>query len=273
MLERAFTLAKFHGVSPDVQAARSVGVLARLSVDRALWDRLDRVCTQTIPRSPEGEVIYDLLFGTRQDAAHRIVPGYDTMGMFPAFKDQFGREYFIQTMPLADYDRKEVWSVRIPRRDTAKQHRGGVEATQLPQPGKILEFTPCGLPIFPFVWNSWKRDVQSIALDEAALDTRLGTVLRLVGADLFLRKVSARVTEVIGEKEASCAVKLQLYETDLVEAIDEVRRDYSLTVVEFLEDIIKTRLEWRITVNLLNYIQRDWAHRAVAWTRAIRRHA
>lgn len=275
VLERQFDIGRFAGKPASPRAGKGVGFLKALSVDRSVWPAMEKTCEARIPRTPDGNILYDTIFGSRYDADHRIAPGYDSMGSFPAFEDDQAREYFLGVMPQEDPDRRWVWGVRIRRQETRAQYDNAYRTpfkpiTQLPYVNAMVEFKPVGLPLFPLYWDAWSRKAVSVTKDADRLDASLGVIRRLVSNGLFKQTERGIVLEVIGEKEASCALRVRLSQPlEILEAIEEVRRSYSIHVAEFITEMLSTNQHPITTANILTYLKVDWLPRATAWAKSV----
>jgi len=94
----------------------------------------------------------------------------------------------------------------------------------------------------------------------------MGVVKKLLQGRVSSKTEIGTILEVIGEKEASCAVKISLRTpTEVHEAIEEVRRSYSVHAVEFVVDMIEAGQDPSTITNILAYLRWDWSQRAVAW--------
>lgn len=250
-----------HGISLAVisqevanrEEQRGVGLLRRLSIDAGWRARIESDVNRLLSsRSPVTVDAHTSILGLRSEG--RLGYAYDDLGVFPAFVDALGREYFFVGNGTEFY-------VRIPRGQTRRQNetaytaKEGAPFTQLPTEREELVLQALRPPFFPLRYVPATRNVD---VNAAAAATTLAIV----------SPVYATVSSVRSEIEASCHVTLRVNEDPqrLVNTIAAVRAAYSRDVQDFVVAVCRD-LPPQVVLEVSEYLQRVWASKAREWVK------
>ena len=247
---KGVTLSSISQIMVDVtKEERGVGLLRRLSMDanhRVIVEReLDSLFRS---RNPIANDAYISIVGLRDEG--KLGYAYDDLGVFPAFRDQHGREYF----PASSFGE---FYVRIPRGVTRNQYASAytsksVPITQMPQVKERLILQPLRIPFVPLRYVPNLTDVEG--LSDVALQDQLSLI------------VQATVSYVLSELEATCHISISADFSGAYTSISSSRSNYNKALSDFVITICRN-LRSKEVLDLSEYLQHVWAPKARDWAK------
>lgn len=259
----------------------SVGLLNRLSLYPSyllhMYQRLQERCS-----SDQWNSVVTRLFGQAKNRDHflgygrRKIPGHDQMGLFPMFVDQHGREYF--EVPSTN---GTEFTVRIPRhltrRQNARLYTPVKDEIQFPDPNEEVVLSPCGLPLFPFYWDSMKNDVRSISEASATNDGLFAKRVQAMvsfemDSKIYLRSALVRIVEASEHREASCLVRIDHGTNasafmNLFLPLQVMREEWNLNVSDLFGSLDRMYVSVKNVSDFCAYLQSTWVAEAAKWVK------
>lgn len=280
-------------------ASRGIGLLRKLSIYSTYLRGIYEAYELNSGR-PVWSVVTQELFGTTSKDefigyGRFSVPGHDSLGQFPLFRDEQGREYFDgaiggqEDITISCAFGNITMAMRVPRSVTRAHNATVVSHAKspdqdpaFPQPGEKLKLKIAFIPFLPFYYN---RDVQTISSireeekrdnnhhiippPDELFNTRYVTLQTNITKHRWYDTViEAEVVSSDSHRNASCGVELKVASDPHITRVFSVqvmREEWCINVKELFIDLIKFDKTGLLTLAVIDYIKTKWLPAVGRW--------